>query len=109
MPSRNLRDRIVDVALELAETRSWEVVRFYKVANKLNIKIADVRRQFREKDELIDAWFDRADQATLKLAAGSNLSKQSTVDQSLRLIMTWLGALSAHQRVTMRHRKAPRW
>lgn len=88
MPSRTLRDRI-DAALELAETSSWEAVRLYQVSEILNIKIADVRRHFSEKDELVDAWFDRADQAMLKLAAGSDLRKQSTIDQLLKLIMAW--------------------
>ena len=56
-------DRIVDAAVTLAEERSWEAVRLHDVAAALNITLDDIRRHFREKEDIVDAWFDRADSA----------------------------------------------
>lgn len=99
MPKKpELRDRIVDTALSLAEQRSWEAVRLFDVAAALGISLDEVRRHFREKEEVAEAWFDRADAAMLQAAAQClSLPERERLKQ---LIMTWLGALASHQRVT---------
>ncbi len=96
----DLRDRIVDTALALAEQRSWEAVRLHDVAAALGISLEDIRRQFREKEDLVDAWFDRADQAMLAVAAAPDFLALSTRQRLHRVIMHWLTALSPHRRVT---------
>lgn len=99
-PSAELARRIVDTAIELAEARSWESIRLHEVAAAAGIALDDIRRHFREKDELIDAWFDRADAAMLALAATEALLPLSARDRLSRLIMAWLAALEGHRRVT---------
>jgi ubiquinone biosynthesis protein COQ9 len=96
----DLRDRIVDTALALAEQRSWETVRLHDVAAALGIGLEDIRRQFREKEDLVDAWFDRADRAMLEDAATPGFLVLSTRQRLHRVIMHWLTALSPHRRVT---------
>ncbi len=59
----NLEQAIVDSALSLAGDKDWESVRLYRIAEELNISLDEIRLHFREKEEIIDAWFDRADQA----------------------------------------------
>ena len=61
-------DQIVDTAVELAEQKSWEAVRLHDVAASLGITLDDVRAHFREKEDIVDAWFERADSAMLKAA-----------------------------------------
>lgn len=94
------RERIVDAAIALAEQRDWESVRLHDVAARLGISLDDVRRHFREKEDLVDAWFDRADQAMLEKAAAPEFQHLSPRERLQRLIMSWLGALAAHRRVT---------
>jgi AcrR family transcriptional regulator len=97
----NLRERIVDAALELAEQqRSWETVRLHAVAMRLGITLADIGRHFREKEDVVDAWFDRADRAMLADAATPGFLALSTRQRLHRVIMYWLTALSPHRRVT---------
>jgi len=96
----HLRDRIVDTALTLAEQRSWEAVRLHDVAAALGIGLEDIRRQFREKEDLVDAWFDRADRAMLEDAATPDFLALSARQRLHRVIMHWLTALSPHRRVT---------
>ena len=61
--SSNLPARILDTALKLAEQQSWETVRLHDVARELGIGLDDVRAHYAQKEDLIDAWFDRADQS----------------------------------------------
>jgi ubiquinone biosynthesis protein COQ9 len=95
-----LREKIVDTAVHLAEQRSWEAVRLYDVAAAAGIALDDIRGDFREKEDVVDAWFDRADSAMLKESAGPDFLALRTRERLHRLIMTWLGALAAHRQVT---------
>lgn len=95
-----LADKIVDCALELAEQRSWEAVRLHDIAAALGISLNDIRRHFREKEEIAEAWFDRADRAMLDAAKTPDFVALATRQRLQRLILAWLGALSAHKRVT---------
>lgn len=94
--------RIVDAAIELAEAegRSWEAVRLHDVAAALDITLDDIRAHFREKEDLVDAWFDRADRAMLQDAATPGFLDLAPRERLNRLILAWLGALDPHRQVT---------
>ena len=70
------------------------------VAAGLKLSLNDVRAHFREKEDITDAWFDRADAAMLDEAARPGLSALSPRDRLHRLMMIWLAALQPHRRVT---------
>lgn len=93
-------DRIVDAAIALAEERSWEAVRLHDVAAALGLTLDDIRRHFREKEDVVDAWFDRADAAMLKAAEAPAFLDLTPRERLRRLIMTWLSVLAPHRRVT---------
>lgn len=95
-----LRDPIVDGALALAEERSWEAVRLHDVATRLGVPLDDVRRHFREKEEIVDAWFDRADCALLAAAESDEWRAAEPRAQLAHLLMAWFEALAPHRRVT---------
>jgi AcrR family transcriptional regulator len=95
-----LAQRIVDTAVELAERDSWETLRLHQIAATLGIGLDAIRRQFREKDALIDAWFERADAAALALADSGALAGLSPRQRLHNLIMAWLDALEHHRRVS---------
>jgi ubiquinone biosynthesis protein COQ9 len=101
MPKRDsLRDTIVDTAIALAEESSWEAVRLHEVASRLGITLDDIRQHFREKEDLVDAWFDRADQAMLREAQAADFATASSRQRLYRLVMAWLDALAPHRKVT---------
>ena len=93
-------DEIVNCTLELAEQRSWEAVRLHDIAAVLDIGLNDIRRYFREKEEIAEAWFDRADRAMLDAAKTPDFPTLDTRQRLQCLILAWLGALAAHKRVT---------
>ena len=95
-----LRERIVDTAIELGERRAWEAVRLHDIASSLGISLDQVRLHFREKENITDAWFDRADSVMLRAAEAADFQALSTRERLHHLIMTWLSALCPHRKVT---------
>jgi AcrR family transcriptional regulator len=100
MNEATIREQIVDAAIDLAESQDWESVRLHEIAKKLGISLNDIHAEFSEKDQLIDAWFDRADRAMLADAAEYPKLARTCQQRMHRAIMTWLNALSHHRRVT---------
>jgi AcrR family transcriptional regulator len=91
-------EEIVDTALALAAERGWEAVRLHDVAARLSADLNAVRAHFREKEEIVDAWFDRADAAML--AAAPEAARLPPAKRLATLMMRWLDALHPQRRVT---------
>lgn len=89
------RDDIMDAALALADASHWERVRLHEVATRAGCSLDDIRAHFREKEEIIDAWFDRADASVLR-----GQSSPGVTDRIGELIIAWLDALAPYHRVT---------
>lgn len=97
----DLRQGILDTALQLAESSgSWDEVRLVDVAAALGITLDQIREHYRQKDDLVEAWFDRADSAMLQAMAGPEFQQMSSRECLQLAIMSWLSALSAHRRIT---------
>ncbi len=93
-------DAIVDAALTVAEQGSWEGLRLYQVAEALDTDLNGVRQHFREKDELVDAWFDRADAAMLACGHELAVAELPSVERLETLVWAWLDCLEPHRGVT---------
>lgn len=100
MTQDSLKERIVDASLALAARKSWEAVRLHDVAAELGITLNDLRTHFREKEDIVDAWFDRADAAMLDEASKPDFLALPAEKRVHRLMMTWLAALAPYRRVT---------
>jgi AcrR family transcriptional regulator len=100
MMAKSTRDKIIDAALDLAGRRSWESLRLHDVAAELQLELNDVRAHFREKEDITDAWFDRADAAMLQVGTGPGIADLPAHERLHRLIMAWLAALAPHRHVT---------
>jgi ubiquinone biosynthesis protein COQ9 len=100
MAAKSARDKIVDAALEIAGRQSWESLRLHDVAAEVKLELNDVRACFREKEDITDAWFDRADATMLQAGTDPSFPGLTSHERIHRLIMTWLSALSPHRRVT---------
>jgi AcrR family transcriptional regulator len=93
-------DQIVNTAVELGEQKSWEAVRLHDVAAALGITLNDVHAHFREKEDIVEAWFERADSAMLRMAQAPDFSFLTPHQRLHRLIMTWLASLYPYRKAT---------
>ncbi len=100
MTQPSLVDRIVDTALVIAARKSWEQLRLHDVAAELGVGLNDIRLHFREKEEIVDAWFDRADAAMLAEAERPDFLSLAAERRLHRLLMTWLATLAPYRHVT---------
>ena len=93
-------DLILDKALELAEGASWEALRLHAVADALQITMDEIRRHYPQKDDLVEAWFDRADRAVLDQRPSDEFRRLPIRKRLHQVMMTWFDALSPHRRLT---------
>ena len=95
----DIKQRILDSAIKLAEERSWEEIRLSDIATDLDISLFEIQQHFRQKDDLVEAWFDRADQAILQLSP-EELGEMKLTDRLHMIIFTWLDTLAEHKTIT---------
>lgn len=93
-------DRILDKALELGEAASWEALRLHDVAAALGVGLDAIQPHFRQKDDLVEAWFDRADRAMLSASLPEDFYAIPERERLRRVIQIWLDALAPHRRLT---------
>ncbi|WP_244912984.1 TetR/AcrR family transcriptional regulator [Methylophaga nitratireducenticrescens] len=95
-----LCEAIINSAVSLASRSSWESVRLSDIAAQLNISLADIYNCFAEKEQISDAWFDRADQNMLKAMQSSVFATLDNQQKFHHLMMAWLQPLAINQKVT---------
>jgi AcrR family transcriptional regulator len=95
-----LRDRILDTALEQAEATSWERLHLHAVAAALHIGLNEILMHFPQKDDLVEAWFDRADRAMLATERGPIFPGLPLQERLQQVTCDWLDTLAPHRRLT---------
>ena len=93
-------ERILDTVIEQAENSSWEAVHLYQVASSMDISLDEIRKFYPQKDDLVEAWFDRADRVVLSNKASSEFISLTPQERLHQVIMLWFLSLSEHRRVT---------
>ena len=92
--------QILDSALKLADVCGWERLHLFDVAADLGVGLDDIARHYREKDQLVEAWFDRADLAMLTRAKAPDLQQLEAGQRLEELLLAWLDSLATHRSVT---------
>ncbi|MDD5323213.1 MAG: hypothetical protein PHD43_21900 [Methylococcales bacterium] len=100
MINNKLANQILDTALSLAQSSSWEKIHLYMIAQELEISLDQIRQNYPEKDDLVEAWFDRADSAVLNISPYPDFINLSTHERLHKVMMTWFEALASHRRIT---------
>ena len=70
------------------------------MATALNCDLATIARHYRQKDDLVEAWLDRADTALFERARGADLAALAPDKRLEELLMAWLGGIAAHRALT---------
>jgi AcrR family transcriptional regulator len=92
--------QILESALRLADVCGWERLHLFDVAADLDSGLDAIAVHYREKDQLVEAWFDRADQAMLKRGNAADLDALEPSKRLEELLVAWLDSLAAHRSVT---------
>lgn len=92
--------QILDTALQLADVCGWERLHLFDVAAHLGVGLDAIALHYREKDQLVEAWFDRADQALLARSKATDLIALEPARRLEELLMAWLDCLATHREVT---------
>ncbi|WP_354684999.1 TetR family transcriptional regulator [Cupriavidus necator] len=95
-----LAARILEVALMLAERKGWDALHLHDIAASMDIGLADIYRHYQQKDDLAEAWFERADLALVRAAAREGWGALSYRERLEQAILAWLEALAPHRRLT---------
>ncbi|MGO9174422.1 MAG: TetR family transcriptional regulator [Rhodomicrobium sp.] len=66
LDSTTARDRIIAAALRLAETRGWRELSLGEIAAAADIPLAEMRREFQSKGQILAAFSRAVDQAVLE-------------------------------------------
>jgi len=95
--SHNQAGAILDTALLLSDECGWESLRLHDISQRLDIPLSRIQVFYRQKDDLVEAWYDRADQAMLKVADTSEFLSMDKDKRLHHLIMAWLDELAKHK------------
>jgi AcrR family transcriptional regulator len=93
-------DIILEAAVRLANTRSWERLYLHEVAKETGIPLHEIHEYYSQKDDLVEAWYDRADKAMLKAAQAPGYNELMATERLHLLIMRWLDTLAAYKNVS---------
>lgn len=95
-----LAGRILDVALMLGERSGWDALHLHEVADDMGIGLDEIQRHYRQKDDLAEAWFERADLALVRVSAREGWGALSHRERLGLAILAWLEALAPHRQLT---------
>lgn len=86
--------QILDQALVLGRASGWEELTLHQMAKALGIPLADIYQHFPRKDDLVEAWFDRADQVLLSRVPNPEWDVLPQKERIEQLILCWLDAMA---------------
>ncbi|GAB3031156.1 TetR/AcrR family transcriptional regulator [Bowmanella dokdonensis] len=93
-------DKILDKALQLGSEKGWERLALTDIAQSLHISLAEIYEHYKQKDDLVEAWFDRADRVLLKRGVGREWAGFKPVQRLHTAIFCWLDALGPYRKLT---------
>jgi AcrR family transcriptional regulator len=93
-------ERILDAALQLAAERGWDALQLHEVAQALGIGLAELQRHMRHKDDLAEAWFDRAERALVAAGDAPGYAELPVRDRLLQALFAAFDALAPQRRAT---------
>jgi AcrR family transcriptional regulator len=101
-------DRILELALDLAEEAGFDGLRLSAVAERAGVPPAEVARLFPDTNAVADAWFARALAAVWATPAEA-LDDPDPAVRLERVIVRWLDALAPRRALTGRMLAAKLW
>ncbi|MCG8511274.1 MAG: hypothetical protein MI741_18815 [Rhodospirillales bacterium] len=96
----DIAERILEIALDLAEDRGWAAVRLTDVADHLDIPASRVLDFYRDLDAVADAWFRRALDAMLA-AKTPDFGSKPAAERLEICLLAWFDSVSERKRISV--------
>lgn len=93
-------ERVLEVALDMAEQRGWQAVSLVEVAARLDIPASEVLDHYCDLDAVANAWFLHGWRAMLA-EKPANFVAWSARERLEHCLLAWLDALAGHRVVTV--------
>jgi len=94
------QQKILDRALTLAADSGWERLTLRDLALALDIPLSDIYQHFPQKDDLVEAWFDRADHTLLSQPPNAAWMPLAPRERVERVVLCWLDAMAEYRQLT---------
>lgn len=101
-------DRILEVALALAEEKGFDQLRLSEVAERAGVPLSEVAALFPDPNAIADAWFARALDAVWSTPAELLVDPDPAVRLE-RVMLRWFEALAPHRALTGAMIRAKLW
>ncbi len=88
---------VLERAIALAEKSSWEAFSLTELAALLECSLSDIKRFYRSKDDMAEAFFNRADDAMLSLSTAVEYRNLTSDDKLFECIMAWFEYLTPYR------------
>jgi AcrR family transcriptional regulator len=92
---------ILEIALMLGERDGWDVLHLHALAQHMGISLTEIHAHYRQKDDLAEAWFDRADLALIRAGEAADWDRLAVRERLLRTMLAWFDALAAHRELSI--------
>jgi ubiquinone biosynthesis protein COQ9 len=90
-------DVVLEQAITLARQNSWESFSLTELASLLDCSLSDIKQFYRSKDDMAEAFFNRADDAMLNLTSTEEYRNLTSDDKLLECIMAWFESLAPYR------------
>ena len=90
-------ENLLDEAIRLAQNSSWESFNLNELAGNTGCSLIDIKKVFRSKDDMAEAFFNRADDVMLSLASDPSFLALPISDRLSKCIMTWFEYLKPYR------------
>lgn len=94
-------ERILDAALALGEVRGWDALHLHDVAREAGLGLPAIQRHYRQKDDLAEAWFDRAERALVQAGEQAGFDELPVRERLRQVMLAWFDALAPHRGLTL--------
>ena len=103
-----LRARILEAAMDQAARDGWHDLSLVTLAGRLEISLAELHAEFRDRDAIANAWFDRA-LAAMLAPAPEGFAALRPSRRAEAMILRWFRAQSPHARLAGEMLRVKAW
>ncbi len=97
MAAKSAKDKIIDAALKLAESKGWSDLKLSAIAEEAKLPLSKIAEEFASKADILAAFMARTDAALLRRLEDEGLTEDLPRDRLFDVIMHRFELLEPHK------------